>query len=124
MKRSEFLKRGGTVAVLAVVAPRVLVKAATDAPALAPAATRIAVNHSQMFRCGDIVRVMSSGEALMVTSVPTSREIEVVRGLGGVEPQPLARGDQMLIVAGAVEQGAEIGRWSEDRLIPRVAMVA
>lgn len=125
MKRSEFLKRGGAVAVLAVVAPKVLVKAATDAPVVAAAdtATTLTVANGGLFRAGDILRMTSSGEAMMVTSV-SDNLLTVTRGLGSVMPAPIHRGDGVVLVAGAVEEAGPWGPWKDDQLFPRVTVAA
>ena len=126
LKRSEFLKRGGAVAVLAVVAPKVLVAKAAAPPVVAagPAATALTVANGSYFRVGDIIRNCASGEAMMVTRVDENT-LTVARGFGSLEPKPVKRGDEIMIVAGAQMEDSplvDLRGWQEDELLPRVSV--
>ena len=71
MKRSEFLKRVGSVGALAVVAPKMLVgKAEALAPiALGPGFTTVTTSvGGSYFRTGDMIRFIQTGEHVTVTS--------------------------------------------------------
>lgn len=68
----------------------------------------VATGTGTYFRAGDLVRVVSTGEMLEVTSV-SSDTLTVTRSVGGVAATSAASGGDLLIVSNAAAQGADYG---------------
>jgi hypothetical protein len=68
----------------------------------------VATGTGTYFRAGDIVRVVSTGEALEVTGV-TSDNVGVTRGVGDVTAATAASGGDLVIIGNASAQGADYG---------------
>jgi hypothetical protein len=68
----------------------------------------VATGTGAYFRAKDIVRVASSGEAFLVSSVATDT-LTIIRGLGGVAAATAQTGVDLLIVGNAAAQGATLG---------------
>lgn len=137
MNRAGFLK----AAAAAIAAPYVarLERAGQALAAFGPApiaadATTITVagGVGRWVRLGDIVRVTSTGEALMVTGLPEDLggdrwRWRVSRGIGSIAPAPMRRGDDVIVIAGTQYPGDELRsgmHWTEDRFEPRSGQLA
>lgn len=68
----------------------------------------VATGTGTYFRAGDLVRVVSTGEMLEVTSISTDT-LTVTRSIGSVAAVSAASGGDLLIVANAAAQGADYG---------------
>ena len=82
----------------------------TLAASATSAATTIAVatDTGTYFRAGDLVRIVSTGEMVSVSSISTDT-LTVTRSVGGVAAASAASGGDLLIVANAAAQGADYG---------------
>lgn len=68
----------------------------------------VATGTGEYFRAGDLVRVVSTGEMVSVSSI-SSDTLTVTRSVGGVAAASAASGGDLLIVANAAAQGADYG---------------
>lgn len=68
----------------------------------------VATGTGTYFRAGDLVRVVSTGEMLEVTSISTDT-LTVTRTIGAAPAASAASGGDVLIVANAAAQGADYG---------------
>lgn len=71
-------------------------------------ATSIAVDTGTLFRAGDVVKDVNTGEQLLVTAV-SSNDLTVTRAFGTTSATTITDNDVLLIIGSAYEEGATKG---------------
>lgn len=71
-------------------------------------ATSIAVDTGTLFRAGDVVKDINTGEQLLVTAVSTN-DLTVTRAFGTTSATTITDNDVLLIIGSAYEEGATKG---------------
>lgn len=69
----------------------------------------VASGTGSYFRAGDVVRIVSSGEAARVASIATDTVTVAARSLGDVAAATALTGEEIIIIGNAAAQGAGLG---------------
>jgi hypothetical protein len=68
----------------------------------------VGTNEAVAIKANDVLRNMTTGEAIKVTSVGASGDLTVVRSIGAVAGAAMAIGEKLVFIGSAFEQGASL----------------